>query len=232
MKSLYLIAIDYQPLWLTLKLALVTTFLLFFIAIPISYWLAYSRMRIRLPVEAIVSLPLVLPPTVLGFYLLLAFSPTHSFGRFLDHCFNIRLVFTFPGLVVASVIYSLPFMVHPVKSAFRNLSPSLKEAAYTLGKSRWTTLVRILLPNIRPSLLTGIILSFAHTIGEFGVVLMIGGSIPAETRVASLAIFDEVQSMNYHSANLYAFILLASSFVILTAVYIMNHHFSQANPIP
>jgi molybdate transport system permease protein len=232
MKSLYLIAIDYQPLWLTLRLSLVTTIILFFVAIPLSYWLAYSRMRLKLPIEAVISLPLVLPPTVLGFYLLLAFSPANMFGRFLDQYFNVRLVFTFPGLVVASLIYSLPFMVHPIKSGFRNLSPSLKEAAYTLGKSRFTTLVRILLPNIGPSLLTGIVLSFAHTIGEFGVVLMIGGNIPAETKVASLAIFDEVQSMNYHTANIYAVILLASSFVILSAVYIMNHHFSHINPAP
>ncbi len=223
--------IDWQPLLLTLKLSLITTAVLFFIAVPFAYWLAYSRFKIKAIFEAVVSLPLVLPPSVLGFYLLLAFSPANAFGKFLDHYFNVRLVFTFPGLVVASVLYSLPFMVHPIKSGLKNLSPSLKEAAYTLGKSRFTTLTRILLPNIRPALLTGIVLSFAHTIGEFGVVLMIGGNIPAETRVASLAIYDEVQAMNYHVANMYSLILFTFSFIILLAVYLFNHHFSKADPL-
>jgi molybdate transport system permease protein len=231
MKSVYLTSIDPGPLWLSLKLSLVTTILLFFLAIPLSYWLAYSRMRFRLVAEAIVSLPLVLPPTVLGFYLLIAFSPANEFGRFLDQHFGLRLVFTFPGLVIASILYSLPFMVHPIKSGLRSLSPSLKEAAYTLGKSKWTTLIKVLMPNIRSSLLTGIILSFAHTIGEFGVVLMIGGNIPAQTKVASLAIFDEMQSMNYQAANTYALILLGSSFIILFIVYVLNHRFNNVNPI-
>ncbi|HWK04283.1 MAG TPA: molybdate ABC transporter permease subunit [Puia sp.] len=223
--------IDLQPLWLSLRLSLVTTGLLLLLALPLAYWLAYSRYRGKVIVEAIVSLPMVLPPTVLGFYLLLAFSPSHGFGKFLDQYLDIRLVFTFPGLVIASLFYSLPFMVNPILSGFKSLSPSLKEASHTLGKSAFTTLIKILLPNIRPSLLTGIVLSFAHTIGEFGVVLMIGGNIPGQTRVASMAIYDEMQ-FNPRGANLYSLILLILSFSILLLVYLINHHFSKANPLP
>src|ERR1700735_2536647 len=196
--------IDWQPLWLSLRLAGITTLLLFFIAIPLGYWLAYNRPRLKIAVEALVSPPMVLPPTVLGFYLLLAFSPSHAFGHFLDHYLDVRLVFTFPGLVVASLLYSLPFMTGPIIAGFRNLPPNLRAASRTLGKSDRTTLIRILLPNIRPSLITGAVLCFAHTIGEFGVVMMIGGSIPGQTRVASVAIFDEVQSIHYPQANRYA----------------------------
>jgi len=224
--------IDLQPLWLSLRLSLVTTAILLLVSLPLAYWLAYSRTRLKVIAEAIVSLPMVLPPSVLGFYLLLAFSPSYAFGKFLDHYLNIRLVFTFPGLVIASVFYSLPFMVNPLLSGFRSLPPALKEASHTLGKSTVTTLIKILLPNIRPSLLTGIVLSFAHTIGEFGVVLMIGGNIPGQTSVASLAIYDEVQSMNYPMANLYSLILLALSFSILLSVYLINQRSNKANPLP
>lgn len=179
--------------------------------------------------EVIIALPLVLPPSVLGFYLLLAFSPQNAFGNFLNQYFNIRLVFTFGGLIVASVLYSLPFMINPVFAGLKNLPASLKEAAFTLGKSKFTTLTRILLPNIRTSILTGIVMSFAHTIGEFGVVLMIGGSIPKETKVVSVAIYDEVQSMNYHGANIYAIILLVFTFMILLAVYLINYKSTKSN---
>ncbi len=221
--------IDWQPLWLSLRLAGITTLLLLLIAIPLSYWLAHSRQRWKIAVEALVGLPMVLPPTVLGFYLLLAFSPSHAFGRFLDHYLDIRLVFSFPGLVVASLLYSLPFMTGPIIAGFRNLPPNLRAASRTLGKSDRTTLIRILLPNIRPSLITGAVLSFAHTIGEFGVVMMIGGSIPGQTRVASIAIYDEVQSINYSLANHYAIALLSLSFVILLLVYFINHHFNHSS---
>jgi molybdate transport system permease protein len=224
--------IDWQPLWLSLRLSLVTTGILLLIAIPLAYWLTYSRYRLKLAVQAIVSLPMVLPPSVLGFYLLVALSPSHGFGKWLDQYLNIRLAFTFPGLVIASLFYSLPFMVNPILAGFRGLSPSLKEASHTLGKSSFTTLIKILLPNIRPSLLTGIVLSFAHTIGEFGVVLMIGGNIPGQTRVASLAIFDEMQSGHYGIANRYSLVLLILSFSILLSVYFINHHSSKANPLP
>ncbi|HEV3325470.1 MAG TPA: molybdate ABC transporter permease subunit [Puia sp.] len=223
--------IDWQPLWLSLRLAGITTIILLVLAIPLGYWLAHSRQRWKIAVEALVSLPMVLPPTVLGFYLLLAFSPSHAFGRFLDHYLNIRLVFTFPGLVIASLFYSLPFAAGPIIAGFRGLPPDLRAASRTLGKSDLTTLIRILLPNIRPSLITGAVMSFAHTIGEFGVVMMIGGSIPGQTRVASVAIYDEMQSIHYSLANHYAVLLLAFSFSILLLVYLVNHHFNQAKTI-
>jgi molybdate transport system permease protein len=214
--------IDWQPLWLSLRLALITTTILLVLAIPLGYWLAYSRQRWKIAAEAVISLPMVLPPTVLGFYLLLAFSPSQGFGHWLDHHFNIRLAFTFPGLVIASLFYSLPFTVNPIVAGFRTLPADLRNASRTLGKSDWTTLVRILLPNIRASLITGAVLSFAHTIGEFGVVMMIGGGIPGQTRVASVALYDEVQSMNTAAANRYALVLLAFSFIILLLVYGIN----------
>jgi molybdate transport system permease protein len=220
--------IDWQPLWLSLRLASVTTSILLIIAIPLGYWLAYSRQRWKIAAEAIISLPMILPPTVLGFYLLLAFSPSQGFGRFLDHYLDIRLVFTFPGLVIASLFYSLPFTVNPIVAGFRSLPPDLREASRTLGKSDLITLTRILLPNIRASLITAAVLSFAHTIGEFGVVMMIGGSIPGQTRVASVAIYDEIQSVNYAVANRYALVLLAFSFLVLLLVYGINHHFSKS----
>jgi molybdate transport system permease protein len=219
--------IDFLPLWLSVKLALATTIILLIIGIPLSYWLAYAKQRWKVIIEACVSLPMVLPPSVLGFYLLLAFSPAGAFGRFLDHYFDIRLVFTFQGLIIASIIYSLPFMVNPLLAGFNNLPPHLREASRTLGKSDLTTLRRVLLPNIRPSLITGAILCFAHTIGEFGVVMMIGGSIPGQTRLASVAVYDEVQSGHYNQANYYAAILLGFSFLLLLLVYGLNHHFSR-----
>ena len=218
--------IDLQPLWLTLALALLTTAILLVLAIPLAWWLARSRFPL---VEALVSLPLVLPPTVLGFYLLLAFSPEHAFGHFLERWFDVRLAFTFPGILVASLIYSLPFMVHPIRSGLKNLPPSLGEAAYTLGKSPWETLWKVLLPNIRPSLLTGVVLCFAHTMGEFGVVLMVGGNIPGVTRVVSLALYDEVQALHYRTANLYAGILLGVSFLILLGVYLVRGPYDKDN---
>ncbi|MEA1786194.1 molybdate ABC transporter permease subunit [Arenibacter sp. GZD96] len=223
--------IDLGPLWLTAKLALITTAILLVIAIPLSYWLAYSKFKFKAAVEAAVSLPLVLPPTVLGFYLLVAFSPENALGTFLDTYFNLRLVFTFEGLIIASILYSLPFMVHPIQSGLKNLPVSLKEASLTLGKSPFTTLTKILLPNIKSSILTGIVLTFAHTIGEFGVVLMIGGSIPDETRVVAIAIYDEVQAMNYGTANFYAGILFGFTFFTLLGVYLINNSFHKTNPL-
>ncbi|TRX01267.1 molybdate ABC transporter permease subunit [Flavobacterium gawalongense] len=222
---------DLEPLWLTAKLALITTIILLAVSIPLCYWLAYSKFKFKAAIEAIVSLPLVLPPSVLGFYLLLAFSPENIFGKFLDQYFDAHLVFTFEGLIIASVLYSLPFMVHPIQSGLKNLPISLKEAAFTLGKSKLTTLTKILLPNIKSSILTGIVLTFAHTVGEFGVVLMVGGSIPGETKVISIAIYDEVQSMNYYTANVYAAILFSFTFLILLGVYLLNNSFSKTNPL-
>lgn len=219
--------IELTPLWLSLKLALCTTLILLVISVPLASWLSGRRNVCTIVVETIVSLPLVLPPTVIGFYLLVVFSPANAFGSWLDKWLNIRLVFSFPGLLIASVIYSLPFMVHPIKSGLSSLSPGLKEAAWSLGKTRWQTLFRVLLPNIKPSLLSAIVLSFAHTLGEFGVVLMIGGNIPGATRTASIAIYDAVEVFNYRNANLYAAVLLVLSFVMLMILYAFNNK-SQA----
>ncbi len=209
----------WEPIGLTLKLAGLTTFCLLIVGIPLGYLLAYGKFWGKPILEAILSMPLVLPPTVIGFYLLLLFSPQTGVGAWLTHTLGLQLVFSFGGLVIASIIYSLPFMVQPIQAGFRGLVPTLAEAAYVLGKSRWQTLWRVLLPNIRPAILSGIVLSFAHTIGEFGVVLMIGGNIPGETRVASIAIFDEVEAMNYPLAHQYALILCTLSFALLILVY-------------
>ena len=212
----------WDPLLLTLKLALVTTLLLLVISIPLASWLAQTKSRLKPVIETLVSMPLVLPPTVLGFYFLVAFSPGNSFGNWLNEWFGIKLVFSFSGLVLASILYSLPFMVHPIQSGLSSISPSLQEASYLMGKSKWETLTKVLLPNIKPAVLTGIILAFAHTIGEFGVVLMIGGNIPEVTKVASIAIYDEVEALNYGTANFYSAILFVTTFIILLSVYLVN----------
>lgn len=213
---------DWSPLLLSLQLAFITTLCLLIIGIPIATKLAFSSARYKFLVEAVVSLPLVLPPTVLGFYLLIAFSKHSILGSFLDRMFDIQLVFSFGGLVIASILYSLPFMIQPIQAGLQNLPASFREAAYTMGKTRREVLWRVLLPNIKPALLTGVVLSFAHTIGEFGVVLMIGGRIPGQTLVASIAIYDEVESLNYTQANVYALVLLCTSFIILGITYYIN----------
>jgi molybdate transport system permease protein len=212
----------WETLFLTFQLATVTTLLLMVIGIPIAYFLAQSKSRWKPIFEALISMPIVLPPTVIGFYLLLIFSSESGVGRFLNDIFDLQLVFTFTGLVIGSMIYSLPFMVNPIQAGLQNLPDHLAEASYTLGKGKRETLRRVLLPNIKPALWTGIILSFAHTIGEFGVVLMIGGNIPGQTRVASIAIYDEVESLNYSIANQYALILFLFSFVVLVVIYSYN----------
>jgi len=214
--------LDWQPLWLTCKLASWTTGLLILCGIPLAYKIAYTQSRFKPVLETLVSMPLVLPPSVLGFYLLLAFSPQHAFGHWLEHYLHVKLVFSFPGLVIGSMIFSLPFMVHPIQAGLQNLPPNLLEASRTLGKSDWYSLRHILLPNIKPAILTGVVLSFAHTIGEFGVVLMIGGNIPGVSKVASIAIYDEVESLNYPAAHLYAAVLFVLSFSVLLIVYLIN----------
>ena len=213
---------DLTPLVLTLKLAAVTTLILLIIGIPIAYWLAFTKSRLKYPLEALVSMPLVLPPTVLGFYLLIALGSKSWIGGFFDSVFNIPLVFSFTGLVIGSVIFSLPFMVNPIKAGFQHVPRTLIDASHTLGKSDWETLLRVLLPNIKAALLTGIVMAFAHTIGEFGVVLMIGGNIPGQTRVASIAIFSEVEALNYQTANFYSMIMVVVSFCILLWLYWSN----------
>lgn len=213
---------DLTPLLLTFKLATVTTLILMVIGVPLAWWIVFSKSRWRYVVETLVTMPLVLPPTVLGFYLLVLLGPASPMGMFLQNVFDVRMVFTFAGLVTGSVIFSLPFMVNPIKAGFESIPTSLIEAAYTLGKSRWTILKSVLLPNIKPALLTGIVMSFIHTIGEFGVVLMIGGNIPGQTRLVSMAIFEEVEALNFEAANFYAIIMVVVSFVILFMFYLFN----------
>lgn len=217
-----LLAYDWQPLWLTFRLATLTAAILLVLGVPLAYWLAFTQHRLKPVCEALISMPLVLPPSVLGFYLLLAFSPQHAFGLWLEHYLHIKLVFSFAGLVLGSVIFSLPFMVQPLQAGLQSLPVSLLEASRSLGKSDGYTLFRILLPNMKAALLTGIVLSFAHTVGEFGVVLMIGGNIPGVTKLASIAIYDEVESLNYAAAHFYAAVLFLISFVILLAVYLVR----------
>ncbi len=220
-----------ETIILTFKLATLTTVILFFVGLPVAYFLAYSKFRFKPVVETVVSLPLVLPPTVLGFYFLILFNPTGFLGKIIEQLFDLRLVFTFEGLVIGSVIYSFPFMVHPLQSGFQSIPSNIIEAAYTLGKSRLETLFKVILPNMKPAILTGIVLSFAHTIGEFGVVLMIGGSIPGETKVASIAIYEEVEALNYDKANLYALILFVITFSVLILVYTLNRKFTRADKL-
>jgi molybdate transport system permease protein len=179
-------------------------------------------MRFKPVLEAIFALPLVLPPSVLGFYFLLTFSRKGLLGSFWENVFGHQLAFSFDGLVVGSVIFSLPFMVHPLQAGFNAFPHNLIEASYSLGKSKTLTMLKVILPSMKSSLLTGGVLAFAHTVGEFGVVLMIGGSIDNETKVASIAIYDLVESLDYQSAHIYAAILFIFSFVILLAIYLIN----------
>ena len=189
------------------------------IAIPLSYWLAYVRSRIKPLIEAVVALPLVLPPTVLGFYLLVLLGPRTAIGRALAGLFGHPLAFSFAGLVVGSVLYSLPFAVQPMAAGFTSVDPEIREAALLLAPRPSTVLFRVLLPAIRPSLLTAIVLCFTHTVGEFGVVLMIGGGIPGLTRTLSISIYDQVQDFSYVQANETSLLLLAISFLGLLIVY-------------
>jgi molybdate transport system permease protein len=218
---------ELSPIWLTLKLAGITTVLLLLICLPLAWWLSKGRSIFKIILEAMITMPLVLPPSVLGFYLLLAFSPQHGAGKWLHDTFDIQFVFSFPGLVLAS-IYSLPFMIGPIKSALQQLPASLAQASYTLGKSERQTFLKVLLPNIKPSLFTAIVLTFAHTLGEFGVVLMIGGNIPGVTRVASIAVYDSVENMDYTTANWYSLILFSITFVLVIGVFIFNRKHAKS----
>lgn len=214
-----------DTLILTGKLASATTIILLLLGLPVAYALAYSRLRIKVVFEALICMPMVLPPTVLGYYLLVAFSPQNAFGSFLEDFFDIRLAFSFEGILIASIIAGLPFMIQPLQNGLTALPVSYREAAYTLGKSRVNTFFRVLLPNIKPSVITGVALTFAHCIGEFGIVLMVGGNIPGETRIASIAIYEEVQTLNYDVANRYSFVLFITSFVLLSVIYSINKDF-------
>lgn len=219
--------IDFVPFFVSLKLAAISTAILFVFAVPISFFISRSNSKFKPFVESTISLPLVLPPSVLGFYLLFFLSPYNFFGKFMEQNFDIRLVFNFSGLVIASCIYSLPFMFQPLIAGFSSLPKSLFEASSSLGKSNLVTLIRVAMPNIKPSILTAIIVSFAHTLGEFGVVLMIGGSVGGETKVASIAIYEAVELMDYTKAHIYSAIMLVISFLVLFLVYFFNHKLNK-----
>ena len=211
--------LDFTPLWLSIQLAAATTLILILIAMPAAHWLVHTRSRLRPAFEALATLPLVLPPTVLGFYVLVALGNQSPVGRAWEALFGAPLVFSFQGLVIASCVYSFPFAVQPLRNAMEQLDQSLVEAAWTLGASRLAAFFLVVLPNIRHSVLTAAVLSFAHTIGEFGVVLMVGGNIPGKTQVISIAIYDQVESLEYGAAYFWAALLLVFSFVVLLAVY-------------
>ncbi len=206
---------DWDAFWLTLRLATATTTILFFTGLPLAYWLAMTRWRGRFLLEAIVALPLVLPPTVLGFYLLVAMSP-HSFpGRLFESLFGSRLPFSFVGILMGSLLFNLPFAIRPFAAAFAAMDRRLIEASWCLGVSRTETFRRVTLPLCWPGILAGLILTFAHSVGEFGVVLMIGGNIPRKTRTLSISIYDDVQAIDYASAGKTAMFLLVFSLTVL-----------------
>src|SRR5271157_2782944 len=208
-----------QALTLTLRLAVVVSVILLAIGLPLAYWLAFSRQRWKFLVEAVVSLPIVLPPTVLGFYVLVAIGPLSPVGRWYQALTGHSLAFTFEGLVVGSVFYSLPFAVQPMAASFSSVDRKLLDASALLGASAWRTFWRIVLPLGLPGVVTGFVLSFAHTLGEFGVVLMIGGNIPGATQTVSILIYDQVQALNYAVANQTALLLLALCFALLMLLY-------------
>ena len=211
-----------QTILTTGNLALWTTIILLIIGLPIAYLLSYNDFKGKSAIEAIICMPMVLPPTVLGFYILVAYSPQNFFGAWLEQYFDLRLAFSFTGVLIASVICSLLYMIQPLQNGLTLLPASYREAAYTMGKSKTHTFVRVLLPNIKGNIITAIAMTFAHCIGEFGIVLMVGGNMPGDTRVASIALYDEVQSLNYDQANKYAFIMFVVSFIVLTTIYSIN----------
>ncbi len=220
---------DISALWITLKLASITTVILLLVGTPLAWWLARTHWRGKPLVEAVVALPLVLPPTVLGFYLLIALGPYGPVGSLSIALGRRPLAFTFTGLVIGSVFYSLPFVVQPLQGAFTAISKQLLEAAATLRASPLDTFFSIIIPLARPGFLTAIVLGFAHTVGEFGVVLMIGGNIPGRTQVLSIAIYDHVENLEYVQAHWLAGGLLLLSFLMLVAVYTFNRRFAVVN---
>ncbi len=221
---------NWQAITLTFKLACCVSAILLLIGLPIAYWVTYSRRRWKFIVEAVVALPIVLPPTVLGFYVLMAIGSHGWVGKIWQAWFDRRLAFTFPGLVIASVLYSLPFAVQPFAAGFSGVDRKLIEASWTLGASKLRTFLRVILPLSFTGILTGVVLSFAHTLGEFGVVLMVGGNIEGVTRTVSIDIYDNVQAFNNVAAGETALLLLVFSFVVLSVVYGLNRRMWEAFP--
>lgn len=224
-------AIDWQTLWLTLRLAVVVSVILLVLGLPVAYWIAFSRWRWKFLVEALVALPIVLPPTVLGFYVLVALGPKSPLGRWWISLTGHTLAFTFGGLVIGSILYSLPFAVQPFASSFAAVDRKLLAASATLGASPLRSFLRVIVPLSVPGLITGTVLSFAHTMGEFGVVLMVGGNIPGMTRTVSIDIYDRVQASDYSGANQTSLVLLILCFVLLTAVHGLNRKAWMVNPV-
>lgn len=222
---------DFRALILSLKLALLVSSALLVLGMPLAYWLAFTRRRWKFLVEAVVALPLVLPPTVLGFYLLVALGPLSPLGRLWQDWTGHTLAFTFEGLVIGSILYSLPFAVQPIAASFAAIDRRLLAASSSLGASPLRTFLRVTMPLAMPGIITGFVLAFAHTLGEFGVVLMIGGNIPGATKTISIAIYDDVQGLNYAAANEAAILLLVLSFVTLCLVYGLNRRSSQLGPV-
>ena len=223
--------LEMPALWLTFKLAAVTTILLLLVSTPLAYWLAHTRVKYRPVVEAIVALPIVLPPTVLGFYLLILFNPDGLVGSAWQTLTNTSLLFSFSALVIVSVFYSLPFVVQPLQNAFSSIGREPLEKAYTLGKTPTTAFFNVLIPLSKRGYLTASVLGFAHTLGEFGIVLMVGGSIPNETRVVSIAIYEMVENMQYDSAHGLSLVLLFISFFFLLVVYSINQRSDRVKVI-
>lgn len=219
--------LEFQPFLVSFKLAFITTIILFLISLPLSWYLSQTKSKIKPFIETITALPLVLPPSVLGFYILVTLSPNSFLGQFFENIFGIKLVFTFTGILIASCFYSLPFMVQPLQSGFESLNKNMLEASYISGKGKLFTIIKIALPNMKPSILTAIIVTFAHTVGEFGVVLMVGGSIPGETKVASVAIYEYVEIMEYSHAHIYSAIMVILSFLTLLSVYSFNNRLNK-----
>lgn len=214
--------IDFTPFIISFKLASIVTVILFLICLPYGWYLSQTNSKLKPFLEALTALPIVLPPSVLGFYILYALSYNSPIGEFLKNYFGIQLVFNFPGLVVASCLYSFPFMLQPIQNGFEGLQKSMLEASYIGGKSKLETILKVALPNIKPSLVSALVITFAHTVGEFGVVLMVGGSIPGKTKVASVAIYEMVEEMDYATAHIYSAIMVAISFLVLLTVYFFN----------
>ena len=222
-----LLNLNFEPFLLSFKLAAITTIILFFISVPLAWTLSQMTSKAKPFLEAITALPIVLPPSVLGFYILASLSQNSPLGLFFEDVLGIKLVFNFTGLVVASCFYSLPFMVQPLQSGFEGINKNMLEASYVAGKSKLQTILKVALPNMKPAVMTAIVITFAHTVGEFGVVLMVGGSIPGETKVASVAIYEMVETMDYQSAHIYSAIMLLMSFLVLLGVYVFNHKQKQ-----
>jgi molybdate transport system permease protein len=218
-------AIDARALVVTLKLAVVTTLVLLVVGTPLAWWLARTKSRMRAPIEAVCALPLVLPPTVLGFYLLVLLGPAGAIGATWERLGGDRLVFAFPGLVIGSVLYSLPFVVQPLQNAFLAMGERPLEVAATLRSGRFDRFWSVALPQARPGFLTATVLAFAHTMGEFGIVLMLGGNIPGRTQVISIALYNHVEALEYDAAHVLAAGLLVFSFALLLAVYAMGRRF-------